>query len=130
MLAIQHEILESLGLCCRVLEMPASDLGHSAHRKQDIEVYYPSRKDINGGWGEVTSTSMCTDYQTRRLSTKVKLKDTSLDFPETVNGTAMAVPRVLSALLEYGWDERERVIKIPECLWPWMHGKKQIDKKL
>lgn len=128
MLAIQREILENLGLHCRVLEMPASDLGASAYRKQDIEAFFPSRKDLDEGWGEVTSTSMCTDYQTRRLSTRVRVKDGSLEFPETVNGTAMAVPRVLAALLESGWDDGEDIIRIPECLWPWMNTK-QIRKK-
>ena len=128
MLAIQCEILENLGLHCRILEMPASDLGASAYRKQDIEAFFPSRIDLEEGWGEVTSTSMCTDYQTRRLSTRVRVNDGSLEFPETVNGTAMAVPRVLAALLESGWDEGEDLIRVPECLWPWMNTK-QIKKK-
>ena len=128
MLAIQHEILSSLGLHCRILEMPASDLGASAYRKRDIEAYFPSRREKDEGWGEVTSTSMCTDYQTRRLSTKVRIKDGSLEYPATVNGTAMAVPRVLAAILENGWDEINEVIRIPECLRPWM-GKAHIEKK-
>ena len=129
MLAIQSEILSSLGLPCRILEMPASDLGASAYRKRDIEAYFPSRREKNEGWGEVTSTSMCTDYQTRRLSTKVRVKDGSLKYPATVNGTAMAVPRVLAAVLENGWDEDKKVIRIPECLRPWIN-KALIEKKL
>ena len=128
MLAIQCEILSSLGLPCRILEMPASDLGASAYRKRDIEAYFPSRREKNEGWGEVTSTSMCTDYQTRRLATRVRVKDGSLEYPATVNGTAMAVPRVLAAILENGWDEDKNVIQIPECLRPWM-GKAHIKKK-
>ena len=128
MLAIQYEILSSLGLPCRILEMPASDLGASAYRKRDIEAYFPSRREKNEGWGEVTSTSMCTDYQTRRLSTRVRVRDGSLEYPATVNGTAMAVPRVLAAILENGWDEDNKVIRIPECLRPWM-GKSHIEKK-
>ena len=128
MLAIQYEILSSLGLPCRILEMPASDLGASAYRKRDIEAYFPSRWEQNEGWGEVTSTSMCTDYQTRRLATKVQVKDGSFEYPATVNGTAMAVPRVLAAVLENGWDEDNKVIRIPECLRPWM-GKAHIERK-
>ena len=73
MIAVQKEIIESLGLPYRRLEMPACDLGASAYRKQDIEVFFPSRQALNGGWGEVTSTSICTDYQTRRLNTRVKM---------------------------------------------------------
>lgn len=63
MLAVQKEILQSLGLHCRILEMPSPDLGASAVRKQDIEAYFPSRAQagVDDGWGEVTSTSICTD---------------------------------------------------------------------
>ena len=121
MLSIQNRILGALGLYCRVLEMPANDLGASAYRKQDIEAYFPSRKEKGDGWGEVTSTSMCTDYQSRRLATRFKMKDGEIDFPHTVNGTAMAVPRVLAALLENGLDEGKGVIRVPKVLWPWMH---------
>ena len=132
MLAIQKEILQSLGLHCRVLEMPSTDLGASAVRKQDIEVFFPSRREKDGGWGEVTSTSICTDYQTRRLNTRVRSpagSQAKMDFPSTVNGTALAVPRVLAALLENGWHEKEECVRIPEVLWPWMHGMHAIKKK-
>ena len=129
MLSIQTQILSDLGLYCRVLEMPAHDLGASAYRKRDIEAYFPSRKEKGKGWGEVTSTSMCTDYQSRRLATRVKSKEGGIDFPHTVNGTAMAVPRVLAALLENGWNEEEELIRVPEVLWPWMHGCQVIRKK-
>ncbi|KAI4137491.1 MAG: hypothetical protein L6R39_007257 [Caloplaca ligustica] len=131
MLAVQKEILQSLGLHCRVLEMPSQDLGASAVRKLDIEAFFPSRRGKNDGWGEVTSTSICTDYQTRRLNTRVKPTSSApkTDFPSTVNGTALAVPRVLAALLENGWDEQEKHITIPEVLHPWMHGIRHIKKK-
>ncbi|KAL9099610.1 MAG: hypothetical protein Q9163_004917 [Psora crenata] len=131
MVSVQKQIIGSLGLPFRRLEMPTHDLGASAFRKQDIEVFFPSRKDLNGGWGEVTSTSICTDYQTRRLNTRVKMPpgtEMKLAFPSTVNGTAMAVPRVLAAILENGWDGEE-VVKIPEVLWPWMDGDKVIGKR-
>lgn len=132
MLDIQKEILQNLGLHCRILEMPSTDLGASAVRKQDIEAFFPSRQEKDGGWGEVTSTSICTDYQTRRLNTKVRNpagSQTKTDFPSTVNGTALAVPRVLAALLENGWDEEGVCVRIPEVLWPWMHGMQVIRKK-
>ena len=148
MVSIQKEILTSLGLPCRVLEMPISDLGASAYRKIDIECFFPSRykpqssrsspeetkeeeqdpqivnTSSSAGWGELTSTSLCTDYQTRRLATRAKdsspgtigknnkisattttTTTTTTRFPHTVNGTAMAVPRVLAALIEYGYRE-------------------------
>ena len=130
MVSIQTEILQSLGLHCRILEQPSTDLGASAVRKQDIEAYFPSRRDRDDGWGEVTSTSICTDYQTRRLATRVRnAAEGKLMFPHTVNGTALAVPRVLAALLENGWDEKQQTVRIPTVLWPFMHGVEVINKK-
>ncbi|WVF72496.1 serine-tRNA ligase [Kwoniella sp. CBS 6097] len=61
---VQKEIAEGLGLSVRVLDMPTEELGASAHRKYDMEAWMPGR----GKWGEITSTSNCTDYQSRRLS--------------------------------------------------------------
>lgn len=130
MLDIQTEILHSLGLHCRVLEMPSTDLGASATRKCDVEAYFPSRAGRNGGWGEVTSASVCTDYQTRRLGTRAKdAAGKVAGFPWTVNGTALAVPRVLAAILEAGWDEGARGVVVPECLRPWMDGVEMIGGK-
>ncbi|KAI1496281.1 hypothetical protein F5X99DRAFT_82445 [Biscogniauxia marginata] len=147
MLSIQCEILGGLGLRARVLEMPAADLGASARRKVDVEVYFPSRRAKNHGWGEVTSASVCADYQTRRLGTRLRLEGGAgagsagagtsagantpgkMVYPWTVNGTAMAVPRVLAALLENHWDENEMEVAIPECLRPWMDGRESIGLK-
>jgi seryl-tRNA synthetase len=125
MVDLQTEILHGLNLHCRVLEMPSTDLGASAYRKVDVETYFPSRRDRNDGWGEVTSASICTDYQTRRLATRVRV-DGKMTYPWTVNGTAMAVPRVLAAILENGWDEKEMTVTIPEALRPWMDGMDKI----
>ncbi|KAI0137439.1 hypothetical protein BJ170DRAFT_573047 [Xylariales sp. AK1849] len=127
MLDIQTEILETLGLHCRILEMPTTDLGASAARKCDIEAFFPSRRQKNDGWGEVTSASICTDYQTRRLATRFKTSG-KMAFPWTVNGTALAVPRVLAAVLENGWDEEKMSVNLPECLWQSM-GKASIGPK-
>jgi seryl-tRNA synthetase len=125
------EILRALGLHCRILEMPSTDLGASATRKQDIEAYFPSRREKDDGWGEVTSASICTDYQARRLGTRVRTDKfgRKTEWPHTVNGTAMAVPRVLAALLENGWDEKEMCVRIPAALQPWTGGMDVIRKK-
>ena len=123
MVDIQTEILSSLGLPCRVLEMPSSDLGASAYRKIDIEAMFPSRSKRDNGWGEVTSASICTDYQSRRLDTRILEADGSRKkFAHTVNGTALAVPRVLAAILENGWCEQEGCVIIPEVLRGYMGG--------
>ncbi|BCS22184.1 putative serine--tRNA ligase DIA4 [Aspergillus puulaauensis] len=130
LLTVQKEILTSLQLPCRVLEMPTSDLGASATRKRDIEALFPSRMrgdDLENGWGEVTSASICTDYQSRRLGTRVRGNTAKESrFPHTVNGTAMAVPRVIAAILENGWDPERKVVVIPEALRPWMGGQEVI----
>ncbi|KAL1889210.1 Serine--tRNA ligase, mitochondrial [Sporothrix stenoceras] len=141
---VQTEILSSLDLPCRVLEMPATDLGASAYRKIDIEAFFPGRvrapkaKDgssgvytYSTGWGEVTSASICTDYQTRRLATRTRDSTDAgswLTFPWTINGTALAVPRIIAAILENGWDEATKTVAIPECLWPWMDGQERLGK--
>ncbi|KAI1762781.1 seryl-tRNA synthetase [Hypoxylon sp. FL1150] len=134
MLDLQTEILQGLGLPCRVLEMPTADLGASAARKCDIEAFFPSRRNLDrgdDGWGEVTSASICTDFQARRLATRLRPANSSgkMTYPWTVNGTALAVPRVLASLLENGWDENEMTVSIPECLRPWMDGKEKIGLK-
>ena len=77
----------------------------------------------------MTSTSICTDYQSRRLATRMRGKGGAKTFPYTVNGTAMAVPRVLAAILETHWDQHAGVVRIPDVLWPWMHDIKEIRKK-
>lgn len=133
MLDMQTEILESLGLRCRILEMPTHDLGASASRKVDMEAWFPSRvtgsdaRGLEAGWGEVTSASICTDYQSRRLATRTRGEDRKLAFPWTVNGTALAVPRVLAALLEAGWDEATGTVTVPEALRPFMGGMERIE---
>ncbi|OJD16737.1 hypothetical protein AJ78_03116 [Emergomyces pasteurianus Ep9510] len=153
-LELQTEILTALNLPCRVLEMPAHDLGASAARKRDIEVLFPSRiashssktenatsdatdndnndtLDLESGWGEVTSASVCTDYQTRRLGTRLKSGNGGAGkFPHTVNGTAMAVPRIIAALLEHGWDEKKGVVVLPEVLRGWMGGRCVIGREM
>ncbi|KAI9893012.1 MAG: Serine--tRNA ligase, mitochondrial [Vezdaea aestivalis] len=123
LVSVQREIFTKLELECRVLEMPKGDLGHAAYRKWDIEAWFPSR-----GWGEVTSASMCRDYQARRLGVRWKQRAES-SWAWSVNGTAMAVPRVMAALLECGWDAEREVVKLPEALWDYMGGLKEIGKR-
>jgi seryl-tRNA synthetase len=132
MIDIQKEIITSLGLHAKILEMPTADLGASATRKVDIEAFFPSRQSINHGYGELTSASICTDYQTRRLNTRLKLRGMGgkLSWPHTVNGTAMAIPRVLACLLETHWDEDQGLVKVPPVLKRYMpDGMEMIRRK-
>jgi seryl-tRNA synthetase len=112
----QQHLYEQLGLRCRVLDMPTQELGSSAYRKYDIEAWMPSR----GGFGEISSASNCTDYQSRRLNIKFQ-RDGRKYYAHTLNATAVAVPRVLMALLETGNDGTGRV-EIPKVLRPYMGG--------
>lgn len=116
----QIDIITSLGLTAKVLNMPANDLGASAYKKYDIEAWMPGR----GTFGEVTSTSNCLDFQSRRMDTKFKRQvNEKLEYVHTLNGTAMAVPRILLALVENFYDPKTQMIVIPECLRPHMQNK-------
>lgn len=119
----QTELVEELGLPAKVLNMPANDLGAPAYRKYDIEVWMPGR----GSFGEITSTSNCTDFQSRRMNTKFKDPVTGKSsHVHTLNGTAMAVPRVIVALVENFYDPVSNLIAVPAPLVPYMDGKTHI----
>ncbi|KAK9477962.1 hypothetical protein V1514DRAFT_332470 [Lipomyces japonicus] len=122
---IQEEVIGSLGLHARVLDMPASDLGASAFKKYDIEVWMPGKQS----WGEVTSASNCTDYQARRLHTRVKLKNGIVE-AHTLNGTAIAVPRVIMAIIENFYDPQRQAVRIPQVLRKYMDDKEWIERDL
>lgn len=122
----QEELITSLGLSARVLNMPANDLGAPAIKKYDIEAWMPGR----GNWGELTSASNCTDFQSRRTHTKYKNKYIQKNhYAHTLNGTALAVPRVIVALIENFYDPSKMQIAIPKVLQPFMDNKKFIKKQ-
>lgn len=92
---IQLRLFEGLGLCFKLYDMPVHDLGAPAYRKYDIEAWIPSRNEF----GEISSTSNCTDYQSKRLN--IYFQDGNNKFhAHTVNGTACAIPRMIIAILE------------------------------
>ncbi|ODV90232.1 hypothetical protein CANCADRAFT_103861 [Tortispora caseinolytica NRRL Y-17796] len=122
--SFQKSVVKELGLCAQVLDMPANDLGASAYRKYDIEAWMPGR----GDYGEVTSTSNCLTYQSQRLNTQFKDKDGNLQYAYTLNGTAMAVPRIMVAIIENFYDPRSHSIVIPEVLRPYLSNQERITK--
>lgn len=91
-------------------------------RKYDIEAWMPGRRNF----GEISSCSNCTDYQSRRLHIKYTDNNTT-NYVHTLNGTACAVPRMLIALLETNQDPKGKIF-IPKVLQPFMYGKKFISK--
>ncbi|MBM3281649.1 MAG: serine--tRNA ligase [Candidatus Harrisonbacteria bacterium] len=114
---LQNEIdlFESLGLPFRVIENATGDLGAAAYRKYDLEAYLPKE----GIWGEITSTSNCTDYQARRLNIRVKRKDGKNELLHTLNGTAIAVTRIILSLLE-NFQNSDGSVSIPPALHPYL----------
>ncbi|KAK6635384.1 hypothetical protein RUM44_000635 [Polyplax serrata] len=117
---IQEEMFSSLGLDYQILDMPMHELGASAYRKHDIEAWYPGKEM----YGEISSCSNCTDYQSRRLNIKYKDGD-KLRHVHTVNGTACAIPRMLMALFETHQQQNGN-IRLPEPLRPFLNGKEEI----
>ncbi|AEJ62246.1 Seryl-tRNA synthetase [Spirochaeta thermophila DSM 6578] len=115
LLAIEEEIHAGLGIPYRVVDTCTGDLGAPAYRKFDLEAWMPGRE----GWGEITSTSNCTDYQARRLGVRFKEAEGGKPrFVHMLNGTALAVPRVIIAILE-NFQERDGSVRIPEALVPY-----------
>ena len=113
---IEEEIFIGLGLPFRVVDTCTGDLGAPAYRKWDLEAWMPGR---NGGeWGEVTSTSNCTDYQARRLNVRFKDDDGKNKYVHMLNGTAIAVSRALVAILE-NYQQKDGSIKVPPALVPY-----------
>ena len=122
--AIECEIFDALEVPYRVVDTATGDLGGPAYRKYDLEAWMPGRG--NGGeWGEVTSTSNCTDYQARRLNIRYRVKgEKGTHFAHTLNGTAVAISRALIAVME-NHQQADGSIKVPKVLVPWV-GKNSI----
>ena len=122
LLSIEEEIYQELGIPYRVLDMCTGDLGAMAVRKFDVEAWMPGRND----YGEITSTSNCTDYQARNLNIKYKKKDGTNEYLHMLNGTAIVMSRVPIAIIE-NFQNEDGSITIPEVLQKWM-GKEKITK--
>lgn len=118
MLAIEERFFQALEIPYRVIDIAAGDLGAPAYRKFDIEAWMVGRGE-SGGWGEVTSTSNCTDYQARRLGARFRRAGGKrTEIVHMLNGTAVAVSRTLVALLE-NHQRADGSIAIPKALQPY-----------
>ena len=121
---IEEKIFQGLELPYQVIDTCTGDLGGPAYRKFDLESWMPGRGEA-GEYGEVTSTSNCTDYQARRLNIRYKVPgQKGTRFVHTLNGTAVAVSRALVALLENN-QQADGSVLIPAVLRPWT-GKDRI----
>jgi seryl-tRNA synthetase len=127
LLGIEEEVFQGLGLPYQVIDTCTGDLGGPAYRKYDLEAWMPGRGQ-GGEYGEVTSTSNCTDFQARRLNIRYKSpKHKGTRFVHTLNGTAVAVSRALVALLENN-QQADGSVVIPPVLRPWLRGKDRITR--
>lgn len=118
---LECRLFDGLEVPYRVVDTATGDLGGPAYRKFDLEAWMPGR----GQWGEVTSTSNCTDYQARRLNARYKIKgEKGTHFVHTLNGTAIAVSRAMIAVLE-NHQQADGSVLVPEALRAWV-GKDRI----
>ncbi|MEE2989034.1 MAG: serine--tRNA ligase [Planctomycetota bacterium] len=121
---LECDLFDQLGIPYRVVDTATGDLGGPAYRKYDLEAWMPGRGD-GGEWGEVTSTSNCTDYQARRLNARYRTEgEKGTRLLHTLNGTAIAISRCLIAILE-NYQQADGSILVPEVLRPWV-GKDQV----
>lgn len=125
LLSIEERIFQGLEIPYRVVDTCTGDLGAPAYRKFDIEAWMPGRGE-NGEYGEVTSTSNCTDYQSRSLGVRYRDESGKTQFVHMLNGTAVALSRALVAILE-NYQREDGSILIPKVLVPFM-GKDVISR--
>jgi len=119
LLALEEKLFQSLQIPYRVVDVCTGDLGGPAYRKFDLEAWMPGRGE-GGSWGEVTSTSNCTDYQARRLRVRYRPEPGARpEFVHMLNGTAVAVSRAIIAILE-NLQEADGSVRVPEVLQRWM----------
>lgn len=117
-LKLEETLYQQLGLPYRVVNICAGDMGAAAYKKYDIEVWMPGRESEDK-YGEVTSCSNCTDFQSRRLNIRYRNANNDKFFPHTLNGTAIAVSRTLLAIME-NYQDAEGNIHVPEALIPYI----------
>lgn len=116
--ALEEEIFTSLGICFRTIDICTGDLGAPAYKKYDLEAWMPGKGE-NGDFGEITSTSNCLDFQSRRLKIRFKNPETGKnDFVHTLNGTAMALSRGPVTIIEQ-FQQVDGSVIIPEALRPY-----------
>jgi len=125
--SLEEKIYQALDVPFRVVDICTGDLGGPAYRKYDLEAWMWSRGE-RGDWGEITSTSNCTDYQARRLNIKVKRADGRVEYLHMLNGTAVTTSRGPLCILE-NHQQADGSIKIPKVLRKWLGGRKKIETK-
>ena len=116
-----EQILKDLDLPFRKVLLCSGDMGFSAEKTYDLEVWIPSEKKYR----EISSCSSCGQFQARRMNAKFKDKDNKNDFVATLNGSGLAVGRTMIAIIE-NFQEQDGSIRIPTSLRPYMHNLEKI----
>jgi seryl-tRNA synthetase len=125
MLACAEEVLKQLDLHYRVMTLCAGDMGFSAQKTYDIEVWLPGQGD-GGAYREISSCSVCGEFQARRMDARYRGPDGKPRFVHTLNGSGTAVGRALIAVMET-YQQQGGSIAVPDVLQPYMGGLKLIE---
>ena len=126
MLACAEEVLRRLDLHYRVMTLCAGDMGFSAQKTYDIEVWMPGQGE-GGAYREISSCSLCGDFQARRMDARYREPDGKPRFVHTLNGSGTAVGRALIAVMET-YQQEDGSIAVPEVLQPYMGGVKVVTR--
>jgi seryl-tRNA synthetase len=122
MTACAEEVLKRLGLAYRVVLLCAGDMGFSARKTYDIEVWLPGQ----GTYREISSCSNCGDFQARRMRARFRPKEgKGTRFVHTLNGSGLAVGRTLVAVLE-NYQQGNGTVAVPDALKPYLDGLEMI----
>ena len=124
MLACAEEVLKRLDLHYRVITLCTGDMGFASQKTYDIEVWLPGQN----AYREISSCSVCGEFQARRMNARSRGKDGKPRFVHTLNGSGVAVGRALIAVMET-YQQPDGSIAVPEALAPYMGGLKKIEKK-
>lgn len=124
MLDCAENVLKTLGLHFRTMTLCTGDMGFSARKTYDIEVWLPGQN----AYREISSCSVCGDFQARRMSARYRLEDgKTIDHVHTLNGSGVATGRALIAVLE-NYQNEDGSVTVPDCLLPYMGGLTKIEK--
>ncbi len=126
MLACAEEVLRQLDLHYRVMTLCAGDMGFASQKTYDIEVWMPGQGD-RGAYREISSCSVCGDFQARRMDARYRGSDGKPHFVHTLNGSGTAVGRALIAVMET-YQQENGAIAVPDVLQPYMGGLKVVEK--
>jgi seryl-tRNA synthetase len=127
MLACAEEVLRQLDLHYRVMTLCTGDMGFSSQKTYDIEVWMPGQGD-GGAFREISSCSVCGDFQARRMDARYRASDGKPRFVHTLNGSGTAVGRALIAIMET-YQQGDGSIAVPDVLQPYMGGLKIVARE-